>query len=453
MDQVAWRDLSLGERLAGVLRRSQCLTVGELLRRGREWRLSRAGYGSHSEMELMRAVDWLKGEFDAGLDSLLMELSEEVASRPQRACRKIFLRRKAGGRWIRLLGHLAQKALQCVDLRQLRRHLLALSEEASEQETKEPSAVRDDSPGSESAAQGGGDVAPTMSSASRPADFFAPRPALTVHEKTAEPPLESLLHLREYPAMAEEKRELLQGAETAEWPGLEHDLFRLAGGVLPAPDWHPATALRLVPSWVLCRRMVESVAPLPLVRRARRCRWKTFAQALSEPARDLQPGFDSVGEQMLWEQVGRLVELGPGWPLSTSDLQVESTLQESFCASLERLPQRTARLMRLRMGAGRSRALTLQETARELNLSAERVRQIENAAWETLRRQEAWPRRLARKIEEAMEAEGTAVAVEVLAEDPWIGPRLTRSRPFFDQLVRKTVGSRRRLDMRYAPGG
>ncbi|HSR52096.1 MAG TPA: sigma factor-like helix-turn-helix DNA-binding protein [Acidobacteriota bacterium] len=441
MDQVAWRDLSLGERLAGVLRRSHCRTVGQLLRRGADWRLGRAGYGSNSESEFLQAVSRLRQEFDAGLDQLLRELCEDVGERPEEACRKILVRRREGGRWMRLLGHLAHKALECVDLTVLRRHLLSLVD-------IDP--VEDAAAAGLSPAQGEQSAREEQDGPPQPTPFFAPRSALRVHSTAKIMPMEeSLPLLKGYQGMAEDKRRLLEACPSHDWPALEIELYRIADGVLPARHWRPPVALRVVPSWVLCRRLVEAVAPLTLVRRARRCRWKTVAEALAEPARDLQPGFDEVGEELLWEQIRRLTEMGPGWPVSTGDLLEEKTLQEAFWASLERLPARTARLMRLRLGAGRPKALTLQATGDRMNLSAERVRQIENAAWKTLRQDESWPRSLARKAEQALESGGTAVAVAVLAEDPWIGPELTRCRPFFDQLIRKVLGSRRRLIMRY----
>ena len=66
----------------------------------------------------------------------------------------------------------------------------------------------------------------------------------------------------------------------------------------------------------------------------------------------------------------------------------EEQLQDRLTACLEALPDREAFILRLRYGLGAAHPHTLQEIADILELSRERVRQLEKVAFEKLRQPE-----------------------------------------------------------------
>jgi RNA polymerase primary sigma factor len=94
-------------------------------------------------------------------------------------------------------------------------------------------------------------------------------------------------------------------------------------------------------------------------------------------------------EQMAEEKDGYdLIEVieDPSGRLQSNDLAHNDELREAVEIGLQVLPTREEEILRLRFGIGRDRAHTLEEIGREVDLSRERVRQLESIAFDRLRK-------------------------------------------------------------------
>jgi RNA polymerase primary sigma factor len=100
--------------------------------------------------------------------------------------------------------------------------------------------------------------------------------------------------------------------------------------------------------------------------------------------RAMAEGQTTVSLDVLFETVDAVVDPRASRP----DLvEFGSAERESLQRAVQGLPEREARIIRLRFGFGETEhVLTLRQVAREMSLSRERVRQLEHKALETLRR-------------------------------------------------------------------
>jgi RNA polymerase primary sigma factor len=80
-------------------------------------------------------------------------------------------------------------------------------------------------------------------------------------------------------------------------------------------------------------------------------------------------------------ELGDLIAAEPEEPLADLEVSLRAELLER---ALEELPERDARVIRLRFGLGGNEPRTLEQVGRELGLTRERVRQIERRALERL---------------------------------------------------------------------
>jgi RNA polymerase primary sigma factor len=80
-------------------------------------------------------------------------------------------------------------------------------------------------------------------------------------------------------------------------------------------------------------------------------------------------------------ELGDLIAAEPEEPLADLEVSLRAELLER---ALEELPERDARVLRLRFGLGGNEPQTLDQVGRELGLTRERVRQIERRALERL---------------------------------------------------------------------
>ncbi|RQS66895.1 RNA polymerase subunit sigma-70 [Burkholderia sp. Bp8963] len=76
---------------------------------------------------------------------------------------------------------------------------------------------------------------------------------------------------------------------------------------------------------------------------------------------------------------------------SPEDAASAAQLRDAMAAAIDRLPAREATILRLRYGIGADDGYSLRDIGRQLNLSAERVRQIEASALERIRASDALP--------------------------------------------------------------
>ena len=95
------------------------------------------------------------------------------------------------------------------------------------------------------------------------------------------------------------------------------------------------------------------------------------------------PGSATVSLDMLFETVDAVVDPRAERP---DMIDLGAWEREGLLAKLDTLPERQAAVIRLRFGLGGAGApLTLREIGRQLDLSRERVRQLEHEALATLR--------------------------------------------------------------------
>jgi RNA polymerase sigma factor (sigma-70 family) len=83
-----------------------------------------------------------------------------------------------------------------------------------------------------------------------------------------------------------------------------------------------------------------------------------------------------------------LAQLEDSEVVPLDDLVARRLLRESMERALEELPARYAMIVRMRYGMDGDRPRTLEDIAQKLNLSRERVRQIERDAFTRLRMQD-----------------------------------------------------------------
>ncbi|WP_241022302.1 sigma-70 family RNA polymerase sigma factor [Burkholderia sp. Ac-20353] len=76
---------------------------------------------------------------------------------------------------------------------------------------------------------------------------------------------------------------------------------------------------------------------------------------------------------------------------SPEDAASAAQLRDAMAAEIDRLPAREATILRLRYGIGADDGYSLRDIGRQLNLSAERVRQIEASALERIRASDTLP--------------------------------------------------------------
>lgn len=216
------------------------------------------------------------------------------------------------------------------------------------------------------------------------------------------------------------KQDLLEGYPVEEQESLELELYIRAGELLSIRQWTPEICDRFVPAWVLNRMLVASTTSPKLVRRAERYGWRCYADLLHDLRRVALADFGDQMEILLWEEVDRLARLGPVWDRSTSVLSRPQDLLDALQASIERLSPRTALILSERMGLGRSEPQTLQQLGHRLEVTRERIRQIERDAWKQIRLKDEWSSDFAVQLDQLLEEHCGIVPVSLLRGDSWL---------------------------------
>ena len=216
------------------------------------------------------------------------------------------------------------------------------------------------------------------------------------------------------------KQDLLEGFRAEDREALELELYIRAGELLSPQHWTPEICHRFVPGWVLERMVVASTSSPKLVRRAERLGWRSYADILQDTRRVGLPAFGAKAEGLLWEEIDRLARLGPVWDRFTSVQSRPRSLMEGLQASIERLSPRSALVISARMGLDGGVPQTLRQLGERLEVTRERVRQIEQAAWRQIKLREEWAPAFASQLDQLLQENSGVVPLALLGRDSWM---------------------------------